>query len=397
MSKKTLKDIEVKGKKVFVRADFNVPLDERQEITNDKRIRATLPTIEYLLAKGAMVILASHLGRPKGAVKPALSLRPVATRLSELLRKPVAFAEDCVGEKAKAAAEKLSPGDVLLLENLRFHSEEEKNEAAFAKSLAELADVVVDDAFGCAHRAHASNVGIAKYREKVAGFLIEKEIAFIGKALENPARPFVAVLGGAKVSDKIGVIDNLIDKVDAIIVGGGMANTFLAAQGLNVGESLTEPDTYDLARKLYAKAHAHGVKMVLPVDVVAADAFSAEAHHKVVRADAIEKDWQALDAGPKTQAMYPKVLRGAKTIVWNGPMGVFEFDAFAAGTEAMARAVAEATQAGAVSIVGGGDSIAALKKTGLSSAISHISTGGGATLEYLEGKELPGIAAIADR
>ena len=397
MSKKTLKDIDVKGKKVFVRADFNVPLDDKQQITNDKRIRATLPTIEYLLGEGAAVILASHLGRPKGTVKPELSLRPVAARLTELLGKPVAFAEDCVGEKAKEAAAKLSPGDVLLLENLRFHPEEEKNDPAFAKALAELADVVVDDAFGCAHRGHASNAGIAQYRETVAGLLIEKEIAFIGKALENPARPFAAVLGGAKVSDKIGVIDNLIDKVDVLIIGGGMANTFLAAQGLNVGKSLTEPDTYDLARKLYAKAHARNVKMVLPVDVVVADDFSAEARHKVVRVDAIGSEWQALDAGPKTRELYAPTLHGAKTIVWNGPMGVFEFDAFAAGTEAMARAVAKATKAGAVSIVGGGDSIAALKKTGLSDAISHISTGGGATLEYLEGKELPGIAAMVDR
>ena len=397
MSKKTLKDIDVKGKKVFVRADFNVPLDDQQKITNDKRIRATLPTIEYLLSEGAAVILASHLGRPKGAVKPELSLRPVAARLAELLRKPVAFAEDCVGEKAKEAAARLAPGDVLLLENLRFHPEEEKNDPAFAKALADLSDVVVDDAFGCAHRGHASNAGIAKYREKVAGLLIEKELSFLGKALEHPAHPFVAILGGAKVSDKIGVIDNLIDKVDTIVIGGGMANTFLAAQGLNVGNSLTEPDTYDLARKLYAKAHAHHVKIVLPVDVVAAEEFSAEAAHKVVRADAIGKGWQALDAGPKTRALYAPTLKGAKTIVWNGPMGVFEFDAFAAGTEAMAEAVAEATKAGAVSVVGGGDSIAALKKTGLSDAISHISTGGGATLEYLEGKELPGIAAMADR
>lgn len=397
MSKKTLKDIDVKGKKVFVRADFNVPLDDQQKITNDKRIRATLPTIEYLLSEGAAVILASHLGRPKGAVKPELSLRPVAARLAELLRKPVAFAEDCVGEKAKEAAAKLAPGDVLLLENLRFHPEEEKNDPAFAKALAALSDVVVDDAFGCAHRGHASNAGIAKYREKVAGLLIEKELSFLGKALDHPAHPFVAVLGGAKVSDKIGVIDNLIDKVDTIVIGGGMANTFLAAQGLNVGNSLTEPDTYDLARKLYAKAHAHHVKIVLPVDVVAAEEFSAEAAHKVVRADAIGKGWQALDAGPKTRALYAPTLKGAKTIVWNGPMGVFEFDTFAAGTEAMAEAVAEATKAGAVSIVGGGDSVAALKKTGLSDAISHISTGGGATLEYLEGKDLPGIAAMADR
>lgn len=397
MSKKTLEDMAVKGKKVFVRADFNVPLDEQQRITSDKRIRSTLPTIQYLLNEGAAVILASHLGRPKGTVKPELSLRPVAERLAELLARPVAFAEDCVGEKAAAAAAKLQPGEVLLLENLRFHPEEEKNDPAFAKALADLAEIVVDDAFGCAHRGHASNEGIAKYREKAAGYLIEKEMAFIGKALEAPERPFVAILGGAKVSDKIQVIDNLINKVDAIIIGGGMANTFLAAQGLNVGNSLTEPDRYDLARKLFARAHANHVKLVLPVDVVAADDFREDAATKVVKVDQIGDGWQALDAGPKTRELYAQTLKGAKTIVWNGPMGVFEFAPFAAGTEAMAEAVAAATEAGAVSIVGGGDSIAALKKTGLSDKISHISTGGGATLEYLEGKALPGLAAIAEK
>ena len=395
--KKTLEDIDVKGKKVFVRADFNVPLDENQNITNDKRIRATLPTIEYLLEHGAAVILASHLGRPKGQVKPELSTKPVAARLSELLKRPVAFAEDCVGAPAEAAAEKLQPGEVLLLENLRFHAEEEKNDPEFAKQLAKLADIVVDDAFGCAHRGHASNQGITKYRETVAGFLIGKELQFIGKALEAPERPFVAILGGAKVSDKINVISNMIEKVDSIIIGGGMANTFLAAEGKAVGKSLTEPDKYDLAKELLAKAKAKNVKMVLPVDVVVADDFKADAAKKVVSADGIEDGWQALDAGPETMKLYKEALKGAKTIVWNGPMGVFEFDAFAKGTEAVAEAVAEATENGAVSIVGGGDSIAALKKTGLSDKISHISTGGGATLEYLEGKELPGIAAIADK
>lgn len=397
MSKKTLEDIDVKGKKVFVRADFNVPLDDQQRITDDKRIRATLPTIEYLLSHGAAVILASHLGRPKGTVKAEMSLRPVAARLTELLKKPVAFVEDCVGEKAEKAAEKLQPGEVLLLENLRFHPGEEKNDPAFARGLANLADVAVDDAFGCAHRGHASNAGIAKYLETVAGYLIEKEIAFIGKALETPERPFVAILGGAKVSEKINVIDNLIDRADTLIIGGGMANTFLAAQGLNVGTSLTEPDKYDLARKLYAKAHSHGVKIFLPVDVVVADDFRADANHKTVKADQIESGWQALDAGPKTREQYAQALKGAKTIIWNGPMGVFEFDTFAAGTEAMAKAVAAATEAGALSVVGGGDSIAALKKTGLSDKISHISTGGGATLEYLEGKNLPGLAVIAEK
>ncbi len=397
MAKKTLEDIDVKGKKVFVRADFNVPLDENQNITNDKRIRATLPTIEYLLKQGAAVILASHLGRPKGKVVPEMSTKPVAARLSELLGKPVAFAEDCVGAPATEAAAKLQPGEVLLLENLRFHPEEEKNDPGFAKQLADLADVVVDDAFGCAHRGHASNEGITKYKETVAGYLIGKELDFIGKALEAPERPFVAILGGAKVSDKIAVIDNMIEKVNTIIIGGGMANTFLAAQGLNVGKSLTEPDKYELARKLAAKAHANNVKLVLPVDVEVADDFKAEANHKTVKVERIEDGWQALDSGPETAKLYAEALKGAKTIVWNGPMGVFEFDAFAKGTEAVAHAVAEATEAGAVSIVGGGDSIAALKKTGLSDKISHISTGGGATLEYLEGKTLPGLAAIADK
>ena len=397
MAKKTIEDIDVKGKKVFVRADFNVPLDEHQNITNDKRIRATLPTINYLLEHGAAVILASHLGRPKGKVKPELSTKPVAARLSELLGRPVAFATDCVGEPARKAAEAMKPGDVLLLENLRFHPEEEKNDPTFAKQLADLADVVVDDAFGCAHRGHASNEGITKFKETVAGFLIGKELNFIGKALEAPERPFVAILGGAKVSDKIGVISNMIDKVDTIIIGGGMANTFLAAEGKKIGKSLTEPDKYDLARELLDKAKAKGVKMVLPVDVVVADDFKADANHKVVSADNIEDGWQALDAGPETEKLYAEALKGAKTIVWNGPMGVFEFDAFAHATEAVAKAVADATEAGAVSIVGGGDSISALKKTGLSDKISHISTGGGATLEYLEGKVLPGLAAIADK
>lgn len=397
MAKKTLEDIDVKGKKVFVRADFNVPLDDNQHITNDKRIRATLPTINYLLEHGAAVILASHLGRPKGQVKPELSTKPVADRLSELLKKPVTFASDCVGEPARKATKDMKSGDVVLLENLRFHPEEEKNDPAFAKELAELADVVVDDAFGCAHRGHASNEGITKYKETVAGFLIGKELDFIGKALENPERPFVAILGGAKVSDKIGVISNMIDKVNTIIIGGGMANTFLAAEGKKIGKSLTEPDKYDLAKELLAKAKAKNVNMVLPADVVIADDFKADANKKVVSVDAIEDGWQALDAGPETEKLYTEALKGAKTIVWNGPMGVFEFDAFAHATEAVAKAVAAATDAGAISIVGGGDSISALKKTGLSDKISHISTGGGATLEYLEGKVMPGIAAIADK
>ena len=397
MNKKTIEDIDVQGKKVFVRADFNVPLDDKQQITNDKRIRATLPTINYLLDHGAAVILASHLGRPKGKVKPELSLKPVADYFTKLWGRPIKFAADCVGETARQAAASLQPGEILLLENLRFHPEEEKNDPVFAKELASLADVAVDDAFGCAHRGHASNEGITKYIETVAGYLIEKEIKFIGAALAAPKRPFVAILGGAKVSDKIGVISNMIDKVDTIIIGGGMAHTFDAAKGLPIGDSLCEPDKYDLARELLAKAEKKGVRVVLPVDVVVADKFAADANHKTVAVDQVEPGWQALDSGPKTSELYTEALKGAKTAIWNGPMGVFEFDAFAKGTEAVAKAVAKATEEGAVSIVGGGDSIAALKKTGLSEKISHISTGGGATLEFLEGKVLPGIAAIADK
>ena len=397
MNKKTIEDIDVQGKKVFVRVDFNVPLDDQQHITNDKRIRATLPTIHYLVDHGAAVILASHLGRPKGQRKPELSLQPVAAYFSQLWGKPIKFAEDCIGKPARDAAAALQPGEILLLENLRFHPEEEKNDPAFAKELAALADVAVDDAFGCAHRGHASNDGITKYLETVAGYLLEKEIKFIGAALAAPERPFVAILGGAKVSDKIGVIANMIDKVDTIIIGGGMAHTFDAAKGLPIGDSLCEPDKYDLARELLAKAEQKGVRVVLPADVVVADRFAADANRKVVDVDQVEPGWQALDSGPKTSALYTEALQGARTVIWNGPMGVFEFDAFAKGTEAVAAAVAKATEEGAVSIVGGGDSIAALKKTGLSAKISHISTGGGATLEFLEGKVLPGIAALADK
>lgn len=397
MNKKTIEDIDVQGKKVFVRVDFNVPLDDQQHITNDKRIRATLPTIHYLVDHGAAVILASHLGRPKGQRKPELSLKPVAAYFSQLWGTPIKFAEDCIGKPAQDAAAALQPGEILLLENLRFHPEEEKNDPGFAKELAALADVAVDDAFGCAHRGHASNDGITKYLETVAGYLLEKEIKFIGAALAAPERPFVAILGGAKVSDKIGVIANMIDKVDTIIIGGGMAHTFDAAKGLPIGDSLCEPDKYDLARELLAKAEKKGVRVVLPADVVVADRFAADANRKVVDVDQVEPGWQALDSGPKTSALYTEALQGARTVIWNGPMGVFEFDAFAKGTEAVAAAVAKATEEGAVSIVGGGDSIAALKKTGLSAKISHISTGGGATLEFLEGKVLPGIAALADK
>ncbi len=397
MNKKTIKDIDVKGKKVFVRVDFNVPMDENQNITNDTRIRATLPTINYLLENGAAVILACHVGRPTEAKEPKFSTKPIQARLAELLGKEVKWAPDCVGPEAEKVAAALKAGEVLLLENLRYHKAEKKNDPEFAKQLASLADVAVDDAFGVSHRGHASNEGITKYVETVSGFLMEKEINYIGKTLEAPQHPFVAIIGGAKVSDKIGVISNMIEKVDSIIIGGGMANTFLAAKGMPVGSSLLEKDKLDLARELIEKAEKKGVNVVLPVDVVVADKFAADANHKTVDAEAVEDGWMILDSGAKTIKVYQDALAGAKTIIWNGPMGVFEFDAFAKGTEGVAEAVAKATDEGATSIVGGGDSIAALKKTGLSDKISHISTGGGATLEFLEGKVLPGIAAIADK
>ena len=397
MDKKTIKDVDVKGKKVFCRVDFNVPMDENQNITNDTRIRATLPTINYLLDNGAAVILACHVGRPTEAREPKFSTKPVQARLAELLGKEVKWAPDCIGPDAEKAAADLKPGEVLLLENLRYHKQEKKNDPEFAKQLAALADLAVDDAFGVSHRAHASNVGVTQYLETVAGFLMEKEINYIGKTLEAPQRPFVAIIGGAKVSDKIDVISNMIDKVDTIIIGGGMAHTFDAAKGLPIGDSLCEPDKYDLARELLAKAEKKGVKVVLPLDVMVADKFAADADHKVVDVDKVEDGWQALDSGPKTSEEYTKALAGAKTVIWNGPMGVFEFDVFAKGTEAVAKAVAKATDEGAISIVGGGDSIAALKKTGLTEKISHVSTGGGATLEFLEGKVLPGIDAIANK
>ncbi len=396
MNKKTMMHIDPHGKKVFVRVDFNVPMDEHQHITNDTRIRATLPTIQHLLNAGAAVILACHVGRPTEAREPQFSTRPIVARLEECLGQPVKWAPDCVGPEAEKAAADLKPGEVLLLENLRYHKAEKKNDPEFAKQLASLADIAVDDAFGVAHRAHASNVGITAYLETVAGFLMEKEINYIGKTLEAPKRPFVAIIGGAKVSDKIGVIENMIDKVDTIIIGGGMAHTFDASKGYPIGDSLCERDKIDLAKELLEKAEKKGVKVVLPVDVVIADKFAADANTKTVDVDKVPDGWQALDSGAKTSEEYVNALKGAKTVIWNGPMGVFEFDAFAKGTEAVARAVAQATKEGAISIVGGGDSIAALKKTGLSEKISHISTGGGATLELLEGKVLPGIAALAD-
>ena len=403
MDKKTIKDIDVKGKKVFVRVDYNVPFDADMNITNDTRMVRTLPTLNYLLDGGAALVLACHIGRPTEAREPQFSTKHLVKHLSELLGREVKWAPDCVGPEAEALAADLKPGEVLLLENLRYHKEEKKNNPEFAKQLAALADVAVDDAFGVAHRAHASNVGVTQYLETVAGFLMEKEINYIGKTLEAPQHPFVAILGGAKVSDKIGVISNMVDKVDTIIIGGGMAHTFDAARGLNIGNSLVEPDKYDLARELLKKAEEKGVKVVLPLDLKVSNMFPADERYategqtKIVDVDKVEDGWEALDSGPKTSEAYTEALAGAKTVIWNGPMGVFEYDDFAGGTLAVAEAVAKATDEGAVSIVGGGDSIAALKKTGLMDKISHVSTGGGATLEFLEGKVLPGIAAIADK
>ena len=393
MDKKTIDQLEVAGKKVFVRVDYNVPLKEGV-ITDDTRIRATIPTLKALLEAGGTLILASHLGRPKGERKVEYSLMPVVKRLSELLGKPVKFAADCVGEVAEEAVAALEPGDVLLLENLRFHKEEEKNEEEFSKALASLADVGVNDAFGVSHRAHASVEGITKFLPMVAGRLLEKEIAFIGKAVSNPARPFAAIIGGAKVSDKIEVIANLLPKVDVLIIGGGMANTFLAAKGYGVGSSLMEADKVDLARELMQKAEAEKTKLLLPVDLVVAEAFSNSATHKVVAADEIEEGWMALDIGPESAALFKEELAPMETIVWNGPMGVFEMSNYAKGTMAIAEAVAASN---GITIVGGGDSVAAIEQSGLANKISHISTGGGASLEYLEGKILPGIAALEDK
>ena len=391
--KKIITDVDVDKKKVFVRADFNVPLDENGIITDDTRIQKTLPTIRYLLDHQAAVILASHLGRPKGKVVEKYSLKPVAVRLSELLGIPVQMAPDCIGVETEAMAGALQPGQVLLLENLRFHGEEEKNDPEFSRKLASLADVGINDAFGCCHRAHASVAGIAAFLPMAAGFLLEKEIRFIGGAVDHPAHPFAAIIGGAKVSDKIEVISNLLPKVDVMIIGGGMANTFLAAQGYGIGKSLVEADKIDLAKKLIAQAADEGKKLLLPVDVTVAEAFSNDAH-KVVPADAVPEGWMILDIGTKTQELFARELEPMKLIVWNGPMGVFEMENFAKGTESVARAVAHSQ---AVSIVGGGDSVSAVNKTGLADQISHISTGGGASLEYLEGKKLPGIESLSDK
>ena len=393
-NKKTIYDVDVKGKKVLLRCDFNVPQDkETGEITSDKRIVAAIPTIKYLLENGAAVISCSHLGKPKGEWKTKLTLAPVAERLSQLLGQEVIFASDIIGEDAKAKAAALQPGQIMLLENLRFDIREEKNGADFAKALADMADIFVSDAFGTVHRAHASTAGVAAYLPAYSGLLVNKELSIMGKALDDPKRPFVAVLGGAKVSDKINVINNLLEKADTIIIGGGMAYTFKKAQGYEIGTSLLEADRLDYAKEMIEKAAAKGVKFLLPVDNLCAAEFSADAEPVLVEGN-IPENLMGMDIGPKTVELFAEAVKGAGTIVWNGPMGVFEFDKFAGGTKAMAKALAES---GAVTIVGGGDSAAAVEKLGFADKITHISTGGGASLEFLEGKELPGVACLLDK
>lgn len=393
MRKKTLKDFDFKGKKALVRVDFNVPLADGK-ITDDTRIQAALPTIQYLINEGARVILMSHLGRPKGQVNDAYRMDPVAQRLAELLNKEVTKVDDCIGPEVEEAVSKMKDGDVLLLENTRFYKEETDNDPEFAKKLASIADVFVSDAFGTVHRAHASTVGVAQYLPAVAGFLLQKELEVLGEVIENPEHPFVAIMGGAKVSDKIGVIHNLMDKVDYLLVGGGIANTFIRAKGYETGKSLVEEDKLDLAKELLKEAKEKGVEIVLPVDIVVADEFSNDANFKEVTIDNIPADWESLDSGgTKTIEKYTEIIKKAKTVIWNGPIGVFELDNFAKGTFAIARALAESD---AKTIIGGGDSAAAVKKAGLEDKIYHISTGGGASLEFLEGKALPGVEALDD-
>ena len=385
--------MDVAGKKVLVRVDFNVPIQDGV-ITNDKRIVAALPTIKYLLDNNAAVILVSHLGRPGGEFKKEFSMAPVAQRLSQLLEKPVVLAEDVVGDDAKAKAAALKPGEVLLLENVRYMAGETKNDPQLAKDLADLAELYVNDAFGTAHRAHASTAGAAEHLPAAAGFLIQKEIDFMGKALSDPARPFVAILGGAKVSDKIGVIENLLDKVDTLIIGGGMAFTFFKAQGYEIGTSICEDDKLDLAKSILEQAKEKKVNFLLPVDTRIADKFDENANMQEVSSDQIPSDWMGMDIGPESEKLFAEAIKGAKTIIWNGPMGVFEFEKFAGGTNAIAKAVADTD---AISIIGGGDSVAAVTKLGYADKMSHISTGGGASLEFLEGKVLPGIASLDDK
>ena len=394
-NKKTIMDVDVAGKKILLRCDFNVPQDKATgEITSDKRIVAALPTIRYLLDKGAAVIACSHLGKPKGEWKEKLSLAPVAKRLSELLGQEVIFARDIVGENAKTKAAAQKGGEIMLLENLRFDIREEKNDPSFSKELASMAELYVSDAFGTVHRAHASTAGVAAFLPAVSGLLVAKELEIMGKALDDPKRPFVAVLGGAKISDKLGVIRNLLDKADTIIIGGGMAYTFAKAQGGSIGKSLCEDDKLDYALEMIEKAKKNGVKLLLPTDTVAADSFSNDANRMVVSTMDIPADYEGMDIGPATTKVFCDAVKGAGTVVWNGPMGVFEFENFAAGTRAMAQALADS---GAVTIVGGGDSAAAVEQMGFADKITHISTGGGASLEFLEGLELPGVACLLDK
>lgn len=395
LNKKTIRDMDVQGKRVLVRVDYNVPMDDEMNITDDIRITASLPTIKYLLDNEASVILMSHLGRPKGEPKAKYSMAPVAKRLSELIDKEVIFADDdmVVSDKVKAMAESLKPGQIMMLQNTRFRKEEEKNGEEFAESLASLADVYINDAFGTSHRAHASNVGVSRHLTSALGFLVEKEVGIMGKALDEPQRPFVAILGGAKVSDKIGVIENLITKVNAIVIGGGMAFTFLKAKGLEIGTSLLEEDKLDLAKELMEKARKHGVALILPIDVVVAREFKNDSEHFNVPVESIPSDMMGLDIGPDSIALFESVISEAKTIIWNGPMGVFEMDNFNKGTYAIADAM---VKSGAITIVGGGDSAAAVEKAGLADRMTHVSTGGGASLELLEGKLLPGIDAISE-
>ena len=396
INKKTLKDMDVENKKVLVRVDYNVPINEKGEITDDIRIRSSIPTIEYLLGKNAAIILMSHLGRPKGEPKKEFTLEPVAKKLSELLNKDVIFSDDdkVVSETVKKQANALKSGQIMLLQNTRYRKEEEKNGEEFAKDLASLAEVYINDAFGTSHRAHASNVGVSKFLPSALGFLVEKEVSIMGKALDNPERPFVAILGGAKVSDKIGVIENLIKKVDAIIIGGGMAFTFLKAKGYEVGKSLLEEDKVELAKELIKKAKTNGVALVLPIDIVVAKEFKNDTEFKTVAADSIPADMMGLDIGEGTISLFSDVIKEAKTIIWNGPMGVFEMDNFNKGTYAIANAM---VHSGAITIVGGGDSALAVEKAGYADKITHVSTGGGASLELLEGKVLPGIDAISEK
>jgi 3-phosphoglycerate kinase len=396
MAKKCLSDIDPRGKRVLVRVDFNVPQDDTGRITDDRRIEAALPTIRHLIDHDARVILVSHLGRPKGRDEK-WSLKPVAARLSELLGRPVRLASDSVGPAAEAAVAELVPGDVLLLENVRFHPEEEKNDPGFAKHLASLADLFVNDAFGTAHRAHASTEGVTHFLPAVAGFLLQKELDALGTALTHPKRPFAAILGGKKVSDKIGVIEHLLDKVDALLIGGGMAFTFLKAKGYEIGQSVLDADGLDLARRVIERTSRQGPRLELPADIVVAREFAPDAESKVVPADAIPPGWLGMDVGPKTLDNFRDALSNAMTVIWNGPMGVFEMPRFAAGTRAVAEMLAERTRAGATTIIGGGDSAAAVEQMGLADQMSHISTGGGASLEFLEGKELPGVAALLDK